>query len=509
MSASKLIPADLLKRARAMRQEAAPAEVKLWRCLRDRQLGGFKFRRQAPQPPYIADFYCAQLQLVIELDGDSHAEQEAYDARRTQRLTRDGLHVIRFLNTDVQSHLDSVLGEILCECERLLSSKSPSPQPSPGVPGEGVMPDRRKAHVRTGLFLCVTTGVLLFPASRYLFADDASSATSVAAEPNKVRGDEITPAQQHAVESGLNWLSHRQGPDGSFTTGMQGYSNRAAISALASIALMQSGNLPNRGKYGREVERALRFILSSCQESGLISADAGQGPMYGHGFATLMLGEIYGMTGDEEVKDRLERAVRLIEKTQNPEGGWRYQPVPYDADISVTICQVMALRAARDAGIKVDKKVIDQAIHYVRSCQNPDGGFSYMSAASGGGAGGSGFARSAAGVAALYYAGIFEGNDLIRGLDYVKQFTPGHGPSAQNEGHYYYGFYYATQAMFLAGGKYWEDFYPAIRNELISNQKDSHWEGDFNDEYATSMALIILQMPNRYMPVYAGKGPGS
>ncbi len=340
---------------------------------------------------------------------------------------------------------------------------------------------------------------------------DAASAGAVAPEPNKVRGDEITPQQQHAVEYGLAWLSHRQGPDGSYTTGMQGYSNRAAITALAGIAFMQSGNLPNRGKYGREVERSLRFVLNSCQESGLISADAGQGPMYGHGFATLMLGELYGMTGDEEVKDRLERAVRLIEKTQNPEGGWRYQPVPYDADISVTICQVMALRAARDAGIKVSKTVIDQAIHYVRSCQNPDGGFSYMSAASGGGAGGSGFARSAAGVAALYYAGVFEGNDLVRGLDYVKQFTPGSPTSAQNEGHYYYGYYYATQAMFLAGGKYWETFYPAIRDELISRQKheDGHWEGDFNDEYATSMALIILQMPNRYMPVYAGKGPGS
>ena len=142
---------------------------------------------------------------------------------------------------------------------------------------------------------------------------------------------------------------------------------------------MQSGNLPNRGKYGREVQRCLQFVLNSCQESGLIASDGSQGPMYGHGFATLFLGELYGMTGNDEIKEKLERAVRLIERTQNPEGGWRYQPVPYDADISVTICQVMALRAARDAGIKVEKKVIDQAIKYVRSCQNPDGGFSYMS----------------------------------------------------------------------------------------------------------------------------------
>jgi hypothetical protein len=342
-------------------------------------------------------------------------------------------------------------------------------------------------------------------------APDAGSAKpeGLAAEPNKVRGDELTPRQQQAVERGLAWLANKQTGDGSYSSATQGYSNHAAITALAGMAFMQAGNTPNRGKYGKEVEHCLEFILANCQESGLITADASQGPMYGHGFATLFLAEVYGMTGNEEVKERLQRAVRLIEKTQNPEGGWRYQPVPYDADISVTICQVMALRAARDAGIKVEKKTIDQAIHYVRACQNPDGGFSYMASPGGVGGGGSGFARSAAGVAALYYAGIFEGDNITRGLEYIKQFTPGHIAAPQNEGHYYYGYYYATQAMFLAGGDYWSNFYPAIRDELINRQSSDHWEGDFNDDYATSMALLILQMPNRYLPVYAGKGPGS
>jgi hypothetical protein len=213
------------------------------------------------------------------------------------------------------------------------------------------------------------------------------------------------------------------------------------------------------------------------------------------------------MTGDENVKEKLQKAVRLIQKSQNPEGGWRYQPVPYDADISVTICQVMGLRAARDAGIKVEKEVIDKAIDYVRKCQNPDGGFSYMRNQGGGG---SGFPRSAAGVAALYYAGIFEGKDLEKGLGYLKQFTPGRGGNGQGEGHYFYGHYYGVQAMFLAGGDYWGEWYPAIREELIAKQTDAgSWNGDFSEDYATAMALIILQMPNRYLPVYNGKGPGS
>jgi prenyltransferase beta subunit len=253
----------------------------------------------------------------------------------------------------------------------------------------------------------------------------------------------------------------------------------------------------------------LDFVLASCQESGLIASDQSHGPMYGHGFATLFLGEIYGMTQDDNVKEKLQKAVRLIQRTQNREGGWRYMPVPYDADISVTICQVMALRSARDAGIKVEKETIDRAIRYVRNCQNPDGGFSYMA----GQGGGSGFARSAAGIASLYYSGVSEGDEINRGLGYLKQFIPrkANPGNAEAEGHYYYGNYYAVQAMFLAGGEYWADFYPAIREQLIARQSKTTgaWAGDVSEEYATAMALIILQMPNRYLPVYTGKGPGS
>jgi hypothetical protein len=79
------------------------------------------------------------------------------------------------------------------------------------------------------------------------------------------------------------------------------------------------------------------------------------------------------------------------------------------------------------------------------------------------------------------------------------------------DGHYWYGHYYAIQAMFLAGGDWWAKWYPAVRDQVISkqNKQTGAWNGDFTDEYATSMALIILQMPNRYLPVYTGKGPGS
>ncbi len=358
-------------------------------------------------------------------------------------------------------------------------------------------------------FLATALAIGILAPARAIAQNSKPAAPKPGDQTTQVRGDEITPAQEAAVAKGLAWLAQAQGRDGSYGSG-NGANKHAGITALAGLAFMQAGNLPGRGKYGENVQKCLDFILASCQESGLIVSDQSHGPMYGHGFATLFLGEVYGMTGDENVKEKLQRAVRLIQKTQNHEGGWRYQPVPYDADISVTITQVMALRAARDAGIKVEKDVIDNAIKYVRACRNPDGGYSYM--ANSGGGGGSGFARTAAGIATLFYAGIYEGEEISSGLNYLKQFSAGRGAGggAEAEGHYFYGNYYAVQAMFLAGGDYWATFYPAIRDQLIARQaSNGGWRGEAGNDYGAAMALIILQMPNRYLPVYTGKGPGS
>src|SRR5213594_4320948 len=111
----KAVDPVLLERARAMRHEPAPAEQKLWSCLRNRQHGGFKFRRQHAIAPFIADFFCFELKLVVELDGESHGDRAAYDANRTKYLERDGCRVIRFVNDDVFWHLEAVLVEILTE----------------------------------------------------------------------------------------------------------------------------------------------------------------------------------------------------------------------------------------------------------------------------------------------------------------------------------------------------------------------------------------------------------
>ena len=123
-----------------MRHDAAPAEQKLWQCLRNRRLGGFKFRRQHPVGSHVPDFYCPECNLIVELDGDSHFEPgaEAKDARRTEKLTEDGCSVVRFTNIDVFENLDGVLESILAECEkRGGSTPGPSPCLSPEYRGEG------------------------------------------------------------------------------------------------------------------------------------------------------------------------------------------------------------------------------------------------------------------------------------------------------------------------------------------------------------------------------------
>ena len=334
-------------------------------------------------------------------------------------------------------------------------------------------------------------------------ARSATTAPMAPAAAPSVRGDEITPELDAATDRGLAWLASRQRPDGSFSGG----GADSAVTSLSAIAFMADGNVPGRGKYGQVVQRALEYVLAQGQESGMLAAADSNGMMYAHGFATLFLAEVYGMTGDEMVRERLQKAIRLIHQAQNPQGGWRYTPQPVDADISVTICQVMALRAARDAGIKVEKATIDHAIEYVKKCQNADGGFSYMQ-----GNGDSMFPRSAAGVATLFYAGVYDGDEIKRGVAYIEQFTPTNGganPEAMS-GHFFYGQYYAVQSMFLAGGPHWAKWFPAVRAQLLKMQTpQGNWSGDVTEEYATAMSLIVLQMPKRYLPVFSGKGLGS
>ena len=107
---------NAIARARELRREDTEAEKRLWTALRARRLGGWKWKRQVPWGPYFLDFLCLEAALVVEVDGSQHAEQAAYDARRTAYLARSGLRVPRFWNSEVLANSDGVCLSILDAC---------------------------------------------------------------------------------------------------------------------------------------------------------------------------------------------------------------------------------------------------------------------------------------------------------------------------------------------------------------------------------------------------------
>ncbi|NLE39199.1 MAG: terpene cyclase/mutase family protein [Pirellulaceae bacterium] len=309
----------------------------------------------------------------------------------------------------------------------------------------------------------------------------------------------IDQKTETAIRDALAWLASRQHEDGSFGSGdMRG---NTAVTALCGMAFLAGGSTPNRGPHGEQVDLAVEYLLARTEQSGLIidRRAASQGPMYGHGFATMFLAECYGMSRRPELREKLVRAVKLIVDSQNSEGGWRYWPDSTDADISVTICQIMALRAARNAGIHVPKPTVDRCVEYVKKCQNPDGGFTYML----GDRRESLFPRSAAGVVVLYSAGIYEGTEIAGGLDYLMRFLPDGKPGRESP-HYYYGQYYGVQAMWHAGGERWKKWYPAARDDLLARRAANapYWTSPHTADYATAMACIVLQVPYDYLPIF-------
>jgi hypothetical protein len=370
------------------------------------------------------------------------------------------------------------------------------------------MLNRRRFLTRSGLAMLGTAGACLaFPGDPIERLKDADLPDGSAAK------GMFNDQTNNAISRGLAFLASRKNRDNSFGTGA--YMGNTAVTSLSAMAFMAAGNQPNRGAHGKIVTDALRYVLSQEGRGGpkgfLSNPQATpHGPMYGHGFATLFLAEVSGMVPDKElgkeVHEKLRRAVDLIIKSQNGEGGWRYKPEPRDADLSVTICQIMALRAARNAGVSVPEEVRNRCVAYVKNCQDKrEGWFRYMGMGGGGG-GPQAFARTAAGVVALYSAGIYKGPEVELGLQFLRNNKPGqfgrHELQFRPDMHYFYGHYYAVQAMYVAGGDYWKEWFPAIRDELIGTQRpDGSWLDQICNHYATAMACLILQVPNNYLPI--------
>lgn len=314
---------------------------------------------------------------------------------------------------------------------------------------------------------------------------------------------EATKDSVEAVQKGLQWLARRQHVEkGSFGSGPY----PVAVTSLATLAFMADGNVPGRGRYAEQVDRGLKYLIECARRSrrGFITEPgAMQSRMHGHGFATLVLVEAFGMTHNtlpietSELKETIEKAIDVIEGAQTRLGGWGYEPQPTADEASVTICCVQALRAARNAGFTVDKKVIDRGIAYIKKCKNKDGSYRYSLSM---GQSNSSFALTAGAVASLAFLGEYNCQEYREGIEYMNRFRP---PRARDGGHYYYENFYAVLAMYYAGGKDWAAWYPPLREEIVKKQRtEGWWDGEISPEYCTAFACLMLQVPYRYLPIY-------
>ncbi len=333
----------------------------------------------------------------------------------------------------------------------------------------------------------------------------AEFAGSIDLRAEEVMPKHITPATLKAVRAGLDYLAKSQGQDGSWTNDEGGRSYPVAVTGLAGTALLANGNSPTRGRYAPHVERATQYLLACSTPTGLITGpgqDNGQ-PMHGHGFALMYLACVYGTETKPAIRDKtklvVDKAVKLTAEGQSGDGGWTYIPGAGDEG-SVTVTQVQALRAAHNAGLAVPRGTIAQAVQYIERCSTPEGGICYSLRNQGGAR----LAISAAAVATLYNAGQYDAPVANRCLEYVWH----HFEDTKNwrhGGHDFYCQLYASQAFYLAGDKYWDVYFPAVREQLISMQdkSDGSWNGDgIGKAYGTAIALIILQLPYKYLPVY-------
>lgn len=296
-----------------------------------------------------------------------------------------------------------------------------------------------------------------------------------------------------ALDRSIKYLASKQNPDGS-------WHSVQAVNAVAMLSMLGRGHVPGRGPYSEKLELGRRNLMNAQNPTGFIGAT-----MYEHGLSTLACAELYGMDPDPVVEEKVRKAVDLIVKAQSPSGGWRYSPVPGDQDLSVTVMQIVALRAANNAEIEVPAQTIEKAVAYVKSCAAPTGGFGYTGPAAGP-------HTSAAGVISLQLLGRYDDPSIAPTLDYLNKLPVEWKASAVT--YFYYFHYYAIQAQYQAGGNSWNEWHPRIRELLLEKQNtDGSWdlppgtsEGENivgpNKVYWTAMASLVLEIYMHFLPAY-------
>jgi hypothetical protein len=295
----------------------------------------------------------------------------------------------------------------------------------------------------------------------------------------------LEPRVEEAIARAQAGLAQKQLANGS-------WGNCNGRNGLACMAMMVNGNSPGHGKQGAKIAQGIDFIINSQHANGYLVV-GNTGNMYQHALSTLALVEAYGMTHNPAIREAVIKAVDLIVGAQNQTGGWRYSPTSQDADLSVTVMQTMALRAATETGIYVPKESIDFAIAFVRRMFNDKNAtFGYTSPDEGN------FNRAGAGVVCLQSCGYTDDPRIPRTVKYmIENAKYDSGGSSSSDP--WYGYYYCGIAMYHYGGEAWKTFYPRICEKVLKDWEKNPSYGDVLD---TSWAILVIGTPYRYLPIY-------
>ena len=331
---------------------------------------------------------------------------------------------------------------------------------------------------------------------------------------------EVNPESELALERGLAWLAKTQGAQGNWE------SNDLGLVGLGALAFLSAGHMPGRGKYGDNVDRALKYVVKNAKPSGLLNIADAQRDLYNHGLAAFVLGQAYGMTDDPQIGKTLERSLKLIANTQCDDGGWDYRAKrqPHGHDLSLSVMQAKALRSAVDSGFEVRNDVIKLAIQSVREHYKAENGARGLEDRAKEGSGQFTYdgnratvAMSACGVVCLQEFGQYDDWRIAKNLEYISKelsrLTPvkGNGEVPFDA----YTLYYVGQALYQSGGPSWRTNYPLLRDHLIASQvrkpenpaedgswRDPRWvHGKHSQLYGTAVGCFILAIPNRYLPI--------
>jgi len=298
--------------------------------------------------------------------------------------------------------------------------------------------------------------------------------------------DVISPGLDRTYVKALQYLVKNQNADGSWPSQ---YGNEPAVVGLCVLSILAHGEDPNSGPYRITVHRGLEYILQRQDaKTGYIGSS-----MYNHGFATLALAECYGAVQDQRIGPALQKAVDMILTSQshNPYSAWRYSPESPDADTTVSGAQMVALFAARNAGIGVPEEAINKALKFFASCQSADGGIGYV------GPDGPDSARTAIGVLVFGLAKQQKSTTYRAALTWLKSNSSNDNP------YYHYYLYYAAQAFFRGGPATFDPWNAVNIATLNSTQsEDGSWNGQLGPTFSTAASLLSLALNYRLLPIY-------